>query len=351
MAVKESRGNPDRAAPSRNAVPLLLRLGLTILLLALILRTVSLREIVAALRGASPWPLACGAAFGVVFSALKVFRWGWLLRRLGAPCTAAESLYSYLGGMAVGLLTPGRVGEMARAMYLRTGDRAFVAGAAFLDKVFDVTVVLIVGAAGCAMQGLAIPAAALALAALALYLLIFLPARVLDRLTGLVPIAAARRVASSLSQPLARAGGGTVLLGALQAGAHRCEQLVARQGFHQVVFHPQILSGDHLGMLAVGGQEYEGNGHPIWAGAYAIKKCEAIHGGHADIRDDHIRADHLHGIQRFLPVGGCQHGVAGVRQDLANALPQRVVVFDDQEGVFCLIHIPSMTRLGFARLE
>ena len=217
MAVKEPTGNPDRAAPSRNAVPLLLRLGLTILLLALILRTVSLREIVAALRGASPWPLACGAAFGVVFSALKVFRWGWLLRRLGAPCTAAESLYSYLGGMAVGLLTPGRVGEMARAMYLRTGDRAFVAGAAFLDKVFDVTVVLIVGAAGCAMQGLAIPAAALALAALALYLLIFLPARVLDRLTGLVPIAAARRVASSLSQPLARAGGGTVLLGALQA--------------------------------------------------------------------------------------------------------------------------------------
>ena len=194
----------------------LVRLGLTAALLTLILWKVSPRALAEAMRGAQGAPLAAGLVLGLVFVALKVVRWGWLLRCAGIAATAAESLYSFLGGMAVGLITPGRVGEVARSLYLRTSDKGFVTGAALLDKLFDIAIIVAVGAAGCFVGGYTGTAALMAALAAGLILGPMPPASVIDAVIGLVPIAAMRRVASGLASPLRRLSRGQIAFGFFQ---------------------------------------------------------------------------------------------------------------------------------------
>ncbi len=202
---------------TRATLWLVARVALTLALLALILRKVSPLEIARALAGASPWPLVAGLALGAAFTAVKTYRWGWLLRRLGVACTWREALHSYLGGMAVGLTTPGRVGEVARSLYLASPDKAYVSGAALVDKLLDVTVIVAAGAAGCAAQGFGAVAALLAVLAAALLAGLFLPARLVRGAARAVPIAPARALAEKLGRPAAEARIGTRVLALLQA--------------------------------------------------------------------------------------------------------------------------------------
>lgn len=195
------------------------RVGVTVLLLALILWKVPIHTIAAALSSASPLPLAIGIGMGAVFLSLKVFRWGWLLRAVGVECSAAEALYSLLGGMAVGLTTPGRMGEVARSLYLPRSDRVFITSTALLDKVFDIVIIVAVGGAGCVMNGFPLPGVAMFLLAAALVTPPFLPTALLARLTDMVPLAFARRIAGSLARPLAHITAGRICLALLQAVA------------------------------------------------------------------------------------------------------------------------------------
>ncbi len=210
-----------RAAGEVRARPamLALRAGITVLLLVLILRKVSFAEIAGALGSARLAPLLGGLALGIAFATLKAYRWGWLLRRLGVPCGEAEAMRSYLGGMAVGLTTPARVGEIARAFYLAARDRAFVAGAALLDKALDVAVILAAGVFGCAAQGYALPSAALAAGAAALIAIPLLPAGALERLARPLPLGPARRHVEALVRPAGRIVPRSLALGLGQAAA------------------------------------------------------------------------------------------------------------------------------------
>lgn len=181
-----------------------LRVALTAVLLFLVLRHTPPGDIAFALGSAAPHLLLAAAGLGALFTLLKVRRWEWLLRRLGLECTEGEALHSYLGGMALGLTTPGRLGEVGRSLYFAGGDRTFVTGAALLDKVFDVSIVFAAGAAGCAANGLAIPAACLWVAALGLASFLALPASGLAAVTRLVPSPFARRIAERLAEPLTK---------------------------------------------------------------------------------------------------------------------------------------------------
>ncbi len=133
---------------------LALRLGVTSILVYLILLSVSPQEMFRALSVAARAPLIAGLCAGVVFSFLKVLRWWWLLARMGIACDFSDACYSYLGGMSVGLLTPGRVGEVARSLYLRAVDRTYVSGLALLDKLLDLLILTFAAAVGCAIHGL-----------------------------------------------------------------------------------------------------------------------------------------------------------------------------------------------------
>lgn len=200
---------------SSRASLLVLRLVLAGLLFGLVLRKAPLAKILAAISTAAPLPLLLGCACGILFTSLKVFRWRWFLGRLGVACTLRDALHSYFGGLAVGLITPGRVGEVARSLYLPSGDRAYLTGAAFLDKLFDLLVIILTGAMGCAVQGFAKTALLLLLGACAIATLFFLPGRATSKITRRVPLV--RSVIEATARPIADAGPATFGWAFLQA--------------------------------------------------------------------------------------------------------------------------------------
>ena len=54
-------------------------------------------------------------------------------------------LISFLGGMSIGLITPARVGEFSRVLFLESHSKAELTGIAFVDRVIDLQVTLILG--------------------------------------------------------------------------------------------------------------------------------------------------------------------------------------------------------------
>jgi uncharacterized protein (TIRG00374 family) len=72
-----------------------------------------------AVAAASPLPLALAVLLNVVNIHLKVVRWDVILRARGIHYPKRRAWASFLTSLYVGLLTPGRLGDVLRAQYLR----------------------------------------------------------------------------------------------------------------------------------------------------------------------------------------------------------------------------------------
>jgi len=68
---------------------------------------------------------------------LRAYKWHRLLAAVGAA-HLRKSLRSLFGGFALGLVTPGRVGELMRCVFVREEERAQVALLTLLDRLLDV---------------------------------------------------------------------------------------------------------------------------------------------------------------------------------------------------------------------
>jgi uncharacterized protein (TIRG00374 family) len=122
-----------------------------------------------------------------LFTVLKIWRWFRLVAAASKRVAIGDAAKSYFVGMAGGLLTPGRVGEIARTMYLERQGKSLIVCLVLMDRLFDVAVVALLALPGLAyyLNGIAAAAAALALAVL-LAALCFpaCPLRWLQRLLG-----------------------------------------------------------------------------------------------------------------------------------------------------------------------
>lgn len=92
--------------------------------------------------------IVLAASLSLVFVATKTFRWDFILRKSGRRCGMGVSARSYLGGMSVAIVTPGRVGELARALFTPFEDKAPVLALALADKILDMTCVFAVACLG-----------------------------------------------------------------------------------------------------------------------------------------------------------------------------------------------------------
>lgn len=68
--------------------------------------------------------------------ALRAYKWHGLMTAAGNG-HLRRSLRSLFGGFALGLITPGRLGELARCVFVRHEERAQVALLTFLDRLLD----------------------------------------------------------------------------------------------------------------------------------------------------------------------------------------------------------------------
>jgi uncharacterized membrane protein YbhN (UPF0104 family) len=67
---------------------------------------------------------------------LRAYKWHRLLAAVGKT-HVRQSLRSLFGGFALGLITPGRLGELARCVFVREEERAQVALLTLLDRLLD----------------------------------------------------------------------------------------------------------------------------------------------------------------------------------------------------------------------
>lgn len=126
----------------------LVKAAITLLLLALLVRHLSLSRLAAAFSTFTAGDLVLALLLALAFLSLKALRWGVVLHAGGARQGWKDVVYSYLAGMTLGVATPARVGELARGAYLPDHRRARVTALAAVDKVLDLGVVALLSAPG-----------------------------------------------------------------------------------------------------------------------------------------------------------------------------------------------------------
>jgi len=90
-----------------------------LVILAIILYHVDLEEVWHQLKLSDP--LLIGVAIILIFPqiALRAFRWQKMLARQAIHCPLRFALSVYFAGIYIGLMTPGRLGEIAKAYFLK----------------------------------------------------------------------------------------------------------------------------------------------------------------------------------------------------------------------------------------
>lgn len=116
------------------------RYALTLLLLALVLWRAQPERLAAAAASTHPGYLLAALALTFPFLYLKALRWSYLLRAANVHVSFGDAAISLIGGMGLALVTPARLGELVRAVYLRDAPRWKVGGLVLIDKGFDVLV-------------------------------------------------------------------------------------------------------------------------------------------------------------------------------------------------------------------
>ncbi|MFQ3581368.1 MAG: lysylphosphatidylglycerol synthase transmembrane domain-containing protein [Chloracidobacterium sp.] len=115
-------------------------------LLALAARTGHLAAVGLAFRDADWRWIGAALGLGGAMLVIRAAKWRWLLMRVRAETSRLTASRSLLCGMALGLVTPGRVGELGRAAFLPPGMRTAAAGLFLIDRATDVAAL---GAAAC----------------------------------------------------------------------------------------------------------------------------------------------------------------------------------------------------------
>lgn len=127
----------------RDQLVALLRVLLGVAVLALLARRVALAPLLENLAGAHLGLLAAASAAAIANIALQAVKWWWIVRHYAPDTRFPHALGSVVGGCALGILTPGRIGEMGRGIYLPHGDSALLVGAFLLDRVLNFIPVLL----------------------------------------------------------------------------------------------------------------------------------------------------------------------------------------------------------------
>jgi uncharacterized protein (TIRG00374 family) len=115
-----------------------------LVLFALILLNLDLNALAAVILNANPSYLLIALALVALTLVGKGLKWMLIIRAGGKQCPLPESTKLFCIGFFLSLLTPGRIGDLARALYLR--DR-MPAGSALstviVDRLIDIVIILL----------------------------------------------------------------------------------------------------------------------------------------------------------------------------------------------------------------
>ena len=122
-----------------------------IALFIFILSRVDIHAIFSTIGNANPWPLLAAVILSIIMVLLKTLRWRTLLKAQKIEYKLRDAFPAYLASCYLGLVTPGKLGDMSRALYLRN-DLHLPVGKALssviLDRLFDLYILILIASYG-----------------------------------------------------------------------------------------------------------------------------------------------------------------------------------------------------------
>ena len=126
-----------------------MRIFLTIIFLALIIKTVGFAKIKEAAKAGDYSIVLLAILFTPICIGLKALRWHLLARTvLSSGLRFSNSLRSYLAGLGVSIITPAASGELARGFFLNRKKGLELTGLVIVDKFIDLSILLLLSFLG-----------------------------------------------------------------------------------------------------------------------------------------------------------------------------------------------------------
>ncbi len=148
-----------------------------VLVFVFILFRIDFRTLSEVISNARPVFLIPAVALTVPFVVFKTVRWQSLLSMQGIDYGFRNSFLAYMGSMYLGLVTPGRLGDFAKVLYLRK-DRGITVGkgfsSVFVDRLFDLLILVSMACAGGVAFALSLDMLTVIFSFVALFVLIVL---------------------------------------------------------------------------------------------------------------------------------------------------------------------------------
>lgn len=137
----------------RKAISWIIKIAGTILILLFLFSRIrfSTSDFLKVIYSVNPWYFLISLCGVVIILAIKSYRWKFLMAGEGVDYHALKALSAYLASFTIGIVTPGRIGEIARLYYVREDSgidfyEAFKTVVA--DRIFDLTTLFVLGSSG-----------------------------------------------------------------------------------------------------------------------------------------------------------------------------------------------------------
>lgn len=143
----QQRNSAHPATPARRIRKILffvLKLVLTVLILLYLIDRIQWTALKAEFREIRWIPLIIGFMLTIPNLWIQYIKWRYLVKIADPAIQGKDIFRSLMCGMAIGLVTPGRLGELARGWYIRTNDHAPLIGMGILDKLFSVSALALI---------------------------------------------------------------------------------------------------------------------------------------------------------------------------------------------------------------
>ena len=114
-----------------------IKVAVAIILLGIMLHIVHPEALWAALRSARYDLVALGVLLMPLNIWLQEYKWRYLVRLVRPEADFWETTGSLLGGFAFGIVTPGRLGEYARALFIKDTPPLKLVGLTVIDKFYN----------------------------------------------------------------------------------------------------------------------------------------------------------------------------------------------------------------------
>jgi len=136
---------------SNAALSRLLKYALTIVILIVAARYVHAGKLLSTISTMRPASLFFASLLIIPNLGLQYIKWLLLLRQIDRHIQPAAAWHSLLAGYPLGLITPGRWGEIGRGFFLPAYPSVTIAALAAIDKITNFVCIVILGGIGAAI--------------------------------------------------------------------------------------------------------------------------------------------------------------------------------------------------------